>query len=93
MRTAARCLHPKVAQKQIREAAQRALRLNVDPFVVPPPITLRVVFQRAGHADMAALIPDSRRVDGRTVEWVGKEMSEVYKVFRAMMVLSVAVER
>jgi len=93
MRTAAQCLHPQVAQKQIREAAHRALRLNVDPFVVPPPITLRVVFQRASHADMAALIPDSRRVDGRTVEWIGKGMPEVYKVFRAMMVLSLAVER
>ncbi|MCL0035967.1 M55 family metallopeptidase [Dehalococcoidia bacterium] len=93
MRTAARCLHPQVAQKQIREAAQRALRLNVAPFVVSPPITLRVVFQRASHADMAALIPTSRWVDGRTVEWVGKGMPAVYEVFRAMMVLSLAVER
>lgn len=54
---------------------------------------MRVVFQRASHADMAALIPTSRRVDGRTAEWVGKGMPAVYQVFRAMMVLSLAVER
>ncbi|MCD5413203.1 MAG: M55 family metallopeptidase [Dehalococcoidia bacterium] len=90
MRTAACCLHPDVAQEQIREAAARALRLEASPFVLSKPVTLRVVFQRASHADMAGLIPDSRRVDGRTIEWVGEEMPAVYKVFRAMMVLSMA---
>jgi D-aminopeptidase len=57
---------------------------------VPSPITLRVVFQRAIHADMAALVPGSQRVDGRTVEWTGEDMPTVYKVFRAMAALSKA---
>lgn len=35
---------------------------------------------------------NGRWVDGRTVEWAGEEMPAVYKVFRAMMVLSMAVE-
>jgi len=89
-RLSARCLHPKVAHERIRQAAERALRLTISPFVVPPPITLRLVFQRATHADMAALVPGSRRVDGRTVEWTGEDMPTVYKVFRAMAVLSSA---
>jgi D-amino peptidase len=87
-RTAAQCLHPKVAQEQIRQAAERALALNAPPFVVPPPITLRVVFHRATHVDMAELVPGSRRVDGRTIEWVGDDMPAVYKVFRAMTTLA-----
>ena len=89
-RSAARCLHPEVAHERIRQAAERALNLAVPPFVVPSPITLRVVFQRASHADMAALVPGSQRVDGRTVEWTGEDMSTVYKVFRAMAALSKA---
>jgi len=89
-RSAARCLHPEVAHKRIRQAAERALRLAVPPFVVPPPITLQVVFQRAIHADMAALLPGSQKVDGRTVEWTGEDMPAVYKVFRAMGYLSKA---
>jgi D-amino peptidase len=89
-RSAARCLHPQVAHKHIRKAAERALRLDVPPFVVPPPITMQVVFQRAIHADMAALLPGSQRVDGRTVEWAGEEMPTVYRVFRAMGYLSKA---
>ena len=89
-RNAARCLHPEVAHKLIRQAAERALKLAVSPFVVPPPITLQVVFQRAIHADMAELVPGSQRVDGRTVEWTGEDMPTVYRVFRAMGALSKA---
>ena len=87
-RTAARCLHPTVAQQRVREAAERALKLEVTPFVVRPPITVRVVFQRATYADMAELVPGSQRVDGRTVEWTGEDMPTVYKTFRAMTSLA-----
>ncbi len=87
-RTAARCLHPEVAQERIRQAAERAVKLTVPPFTLPPPITLRVVFQNALHADMAALLPGSQRVDGRTVEWTGENMPVVYKTFRAMTALA-----
>jgi len=87
-RTAARCLHPEVAYKRIREAAERALKRQVSPFVVPPPITARIVFQRATHADMAELVPGSQRVNGRTVEWTGDDMPTVYRVFRAMVSLA-----
>jgi D-amino peptidase len=87
-RTAAQCLHPKVACKQIREAAERALELDIAPFVMAPPITVRVTFQRAAHADMAELVPGSRRVNGRTVEWAGDNMPTVYKTFRAMTSLA-----
>ncbi len=91
-RTAARCLHPQVAQERIRQAAERALGRTVSPFVVSPPITLRVAFLRALHADQASLIPGSRRVDGRTVEWTGEDMPTVYKVFQAMVALAWAWE-
>jgi D-amino peptidase len=87
-RTAAQCLHPLVAQERIRQAAERALARNVAPFVVPPPIVLRIVFHRAAHVDMAELVPGSRRLDGRTIEWAGDDMPAVYKVFRAMTTLA-----
>jgi D-amino peptidase len=87
-RVAARCLHPQVAQQRIREAAERALRLTIPPLVLPSPITVRVVFQRALHADLAELTPGSQRVDGRTVKWEGEDMPSVYKAFRAMTALA-----
>jgi len=87
-RSAARCLHPEVAQERIRQAAERALGLSVPPFVLPSPITVRIVFQRAVHADQAELIPGSRRLDGRTVEWTGDDMPTVYRTAQAMLQLA-----
>jgi D-amino peptidase len=90
-RNAALCLHPDVAQERIRKAAERALQLKVSPFVVSKPVTLRVAFQRASHADVAALVPETRRVDGRTVEWTGEDMLAVSQAYSAMISLSVLV--
>jgi D-amino peptidase len=87
-RTAAQCLHPEVARERIRQAAERALNLKVSPFVLPSPITARITFQNGLRADQAALLPGSRRVDGRTVEWTGEDMPAVYKAFRAMTALA-----
>ncbi len=92
-RTAARCLPPEKAHHLIREAAQRALRRKGIPLVIPPPITLRVSFQRALHADMALLVPGSRRIDGRTVEWTGEDMRAVYQVWVAMNALASTADR
>lgn len=87
-RVAARCLHPQVAWERIRAAAERALRLKVSPLALASPITLRVTFQRALHADLAALAPGSRRVDGRTIEWSGDDMVAVYGAFQALTALA-----
>lgn len=92
-RYAARCLHPSVAQERIRQGAERAMRLEVQPFVVPPPITLRIGFRRAVHADMAAMLPGSRRLDGLTVEWTGEDMPTVYRALQAMAALAWMMER
>jgi D-amino peptidase len=83
--SAARCLSPDVAQQKIREAAERALRRQVPPFFVPPPVTLRVSFHVPAQADMATLVPGTRRVDGRTVEWSGEDVPTVYLTYRAML--------
>ncbi len=87
-RTAAQCLHPEIAQQRVREAAERALKVEAAPYVVSSPVTLRVAFQRAVHADMAAMVPGTQRVDGRTVEWVGEDMLVVSQAFEAMTMLS-----
>ncbi len=84
-RTAAQNLHPEVACKHIREAAERAIKLDIAPFVVKAPIRLRVVLERAAHVDKAEMIPGSHRLDGRTIEWTGEDMPTVYKVFQAMI--------
>jgi len=86
--SAAQCLHPEVAQERIRQAAERALARNVSPLVITAPITLRLTFQHARYADGAETLPGSRRIDGRTLEWTGKDMAAVYQAFRVMVQLA-----
>jgi D-amino peptidase len=86
--SAARCLHPEVAQEQIRQAAERALGLKIAPLVLEPPITLNLRFRRPVHADSAEMVPGANRLDGRTLEWVGDDMPTVFKVFRTLAALA-----
>jgi D-aminopeptidase len=81
-------LHPELAHERIRQAAERALKLDIAPLALTSPITVSVTFQNALYADKASLIPGSRRADGRTVEWVGDDMPAVYKAFEAMTALA-----
>jgi D-amino peptidase len=89
-RSAAQCLHPEVAHQRIKEAAARALRLTIPPFVIQPPILLRLAFQHVRYSDQAETVPGCRRVDGLTLEWTGDDMPSVYRAFRAMTSLASA---
>lgn len=87
-RTSAECLHPQVAQKLVREAAERAMGVEIAPYIVEPPVTVRVSFHRALMAELVATLPGSERIDGRTVAWTGEDMKEAYKAFQTMTGLS-----
>lgn len=87
-RTAAKSLHPGTACELIRKAAERSLKLTIDPFVIAPPITVRITFQRTIHADMAELVPNSNRINGTTIEWTGQDMDKTFQAFQAMGLLA-----
>lgn len=91
---AARSLVPSRVHSMIRDAAMRAVQKATvtRPFVVPPPITLTVGFQQSVHAELAELIPGSRRLDGRTVEFTHEDMGTLYRAWRAMVGLACLVD-
>jgi D-amino peptidase len=68
----ARCLHPEVAHKFIREAAARAMtRVGaLPPYRVEGALTVRLEYYRSDMADAVARRPGTRRIDARTVERV-----------------------
>jgi D-amino peptidase len=82
-RSAAKCLPPSVVHGMIREAAQRALKKGGRPFVIPSPITLTVDFASTAYADYAELVPGSKRIGGRRLEFVHDDYLVVFKVWRA----------
>jgi D-amino peptidase len=86
--TAARSLPPSRVHELIRQAASRAVEKGGAPLVVDKPIKLTAGFLRPVHAEMAELIPDVRRVDARTVEFVHQDMLTLYRAWRAMIGLA-----
>ncbi len=81
---AARCLTPARTRPMIREAAERAVKKGAKPLVLDTPITLTVTYQTTMQAQIAALVPGGRYASGRTVEFTGSNMFDVYQAFRAM---------
>jgi D-amino peptidase len=89
-RTAARCISPIKARQLIKNGAAKALKHadSVKPFKIKPPINLKVAFMNSGMAEIAELVPGSKRIDGRTLSYTSKDLVEAYKAFLAMITLA-----
>jgi D-amino peptidase len=83
-RYAARSVAPAIARRRIHDGAKRALSHHHAPFTVASPVTFSVDFARSHMAEMAALVPGSRRTAGRTVEYSHDDYREAFKAWRAM---------
>jgi D-amino peptidase len=88
-RFAAECLTPSVTQAMIEQTAERSVRSFIagqgpKALKVETPVRIKVEFANAAQADNAAIMPDTVRVDGRTVEAVMPDMPSAYRAFRAM---------
>ncbi|MEM3716081.1 MAG: M55 family metallopeptidase [Candidatus Bathyarchaeia archaeon] len=81
-RFTARCLHPKVSQKMIREAAVAAVKRAGDftPFKPEKPIELKVEFHDSERAERLSRKSGITRLDGRTLSARGMTMHEVYSL-------------
>ena len=83
-RFAARSVAPTVACERIRSGAVAALRRKHVAFTFKVPIRLEVDFVVSQMADMAELVPGSRRTGGRTVSYAGDDYREVFRAWRAV---------
>jgi D-amino peptidase len=92
-RFSAELLPPAVTQEMICEGAQRAVsefRAGRSPLPLPVtgPVTVGLEFFHSEMADKAALLPESRRVDGRKIEFDAPDMPTAYLSFRAAVNLA-----
>ncbi len=88
-RMSAECLAVEETRTAIRHAAAHAMVRQIPPFVVNPPIRLRVALTRPDQIDRALRVPGSSRIDGVTIEWIGEDMVSVYHAFRAIVGLGI----
>lgn len=83
-RFAAKSLAPTVACERIRAGAAAALTRRHPVFTFRSPVRLEVDFAGSQMADMAELVPGSRRTGPRTVEYTGDDYRQVFRAWRAM---------
>ena len=72
-------MHPTKAQELIREKTKAALGRLKDfkPWKLSSPITMEVAFKWERDAELAGMIPGAKMLDGRTVQFTGKDMVEL----------------
>lgn len=92
-RMAAECLPPEVAQQQIYEAALRAVnRLQSgqapEPLRLQVPVTVTLELVHSDMADRAAILPGTRRLEGKRIELTAGDAATAYRAFRAAVALS-----
>lgn len=83
-------LHPAVAQQQIREAAERALKRlpEIKPFVIEPPLVMDIDLYSPLMGDMHDLIPGCLRTGDRSVRYESNDFVELFKFFLLSSTLS-----
>ena len=81
-RFAAKCLHPEVSHRLIRDAARKTVEnINkISPYKPKVPIELKVEYHNSERADRISQRKNVKRIDGRTVLAKGYDMLEVYSL-------------
>ena len=78
--------HPDAVRARLRDATRAALDdlANATPLDTAGPVTLRMRSATTTRADILQAIPDMRRIDGTTVEYDARDMTEAYALIRLM---------
>jgi D-amino peptidase len=92
-RMSAECLHPSQAHEKICEAAARAVHRLKDgqsppAFRLPAPVKVNIELVTSDMADRASLLPETRRQDGRQIEFSAADMLAAFRLFRAIVTLA-----
>ena len=86
-RFSAKMIHPSRVQEALREGAARAVGLatTLKPVVLKGTNEIELIFLTSAMADMAELIPTTRRSGPRAVSYSSRDYLELYKAMLAMV--------
>ena len=82
----ARLDHTAAVRERLHDATLDALAnlSSISPLVPDEPTVIRLRFATTTRADILQAIPNTRRVDGTTVEYTARNMTEGYMLIRLM---------
>jgi D-amino peptidase len=88
-RYAARALHPKEAQRRIKDAAMRVTKnaKKFKPFKLKPPYILKVRMINTGMADNAERMPGAKRLDPFTIQFSTPDLIQLLKAMETALCL------
>ncbi len=84
-RFAAKMVHPSKVCDALRDGAAKAVETKLSPLAPKGRHEVDLAFLTSAMADMAELIPGTRRVGARSVAYGAKDYLEVYKAMLAMI--------
>ena len=84
-RFATRTLSAEETRPRIRQAAEAAMNLTIEPWQVSSPLTVEMDFLRSAEADMAELVPGAVRTNARTVSYTHDDLDMSFKALQAMV--------
>ena len=86
-RFSAKMQHPSRVREALREGASRAIELapKLKPLALKGTNEIELVFLTSAMADMAELIPATRRSGPRAVSYASRDYLELYKAMLAMV--------
>ncbi len=89
-RYSAKSLHPKKARAEIQAEATRALndRKSVQPLRATLPVIVEVEFANTGHADLAELVPGTKRTGPTVIQYRADDFPEAYRTFAALLMVT-----
>ena len=84
-RTAAKCLHPAVARRMIKENASNSLRnlSKMKTFRFETPVEVVVRYTNARMADAVEFMPSAERIDGKSIRFVQDDFIKAFGATRA----------
>ncbi|MFC4425570.1 M55 family metallopeptidase [Deinococcus navajonensis] len=79
-------LHPREAQRRIREGAEQAVRAaaHAQPYTTHWPATCELSFDHQARADQCERVPGVSRVNPTTVSWESPNAFHLFQTFRML---------
>ena len=89
-RTAAKCLHPAVARRMIKENAAKGLRNlgKMKLFRFETPVEVVVRYTNARMADAVEFMPSAERLDGKSIGFVQDDFIKAFGALRASIYIA-----
>jgi D-amino peptidase len=73
----------------LEKAVQNSLaKQNIPLYTFSKPITLKIEFHSTAMADVACLMPYTKRLDGRTVEYIDDDYGIIFEAIMALVTLA-----